>query len=182
MAQVPLIPVYTPTMKTPTKSSFLIAAVLAASAVMASADEKSGNVTVSFHEPDKFTDARSTWGGSTDEHYLKMLTDHLKKTADRRLRPGLKLEVTFTDIDLAGDFQPTSSSSSQDVRVIREIYIPRMRISFRLLDEEGKVVNEGERRLSDLNFMNNINPIGRNEPLFYDKTLLSDWINKEFKS
>jgi hypothetical protein len=30
--------------------------------------------------------------------------------------------------------------------------------------------------------MNNINPIGRSDPLYYDKALLSDWISKEFKS
>lgn len=169
------------TMKTLFKPSLLIATALAVGVVTAAADQPAGSVTVSFHEADKFTDARSSFGGDTDEHYLELLSKHLQKVADKQLPPGLKLEVTFTDIDLAGDFQPTASST-QDVRIIREIYIPRMKLSFRLLDEEGKVIQEGERRLSDLDFMMNINPIGRSEPLFYDKTLLSDWVKKEFKS
>lgn len=168
-------------MKTLFKPSLLVATVLIAGVATASAAESSGSVTVSFHEADKFTDARSSFGGDTDEHYLKALSTHLKKVADRHLAPGLKLEVTFTDIDLAGDFQPTRSGT-QDVRIIREIYIPRMKLSFRLLDEEGRVISEGERRLTDLNFMTNINPIGRSEPLFYDKALLSDWVDREFKS
>jgi hypothetical protein len=33
-----------------------------------------------------------------------------------------------------------------------------------------------------MNFMSNISIVGRNDPLFYDKALLSDWISKEFKS
>jgi hypothetical protein len=168
-------------MKTLSKLSLVIAAALAAGSVVASADEKSSNVTVAFHEADKFTDVRSHFGGDTDEGYLKMLSQHLQRSADKRLAPGHKLEVTFTDIDLAGDYLP-SAAQNQDIRVIREIYIPRMKLSFRLLDENGKVINEGERRLSNMDFMNDLRLIGRNDPLFYDKNLLDDWINKEFKS
>jgi len=168
-------------MKTIPKLLLVIAAALAAGSVVASADEKSSNVTVTFHEADKFTDVRSHFGGRTDEGYLEMLSKHLQEVAEKRLAPGQKLEVTITDIDLAGDYLPTGARS-QDVRIIREIYIPRVRLSFKLLDETGKVINEGERRLANLDFMNDIRLAGRSDPLFYDKNLLSDWINKEFKS
>lgn len=169
------------TMNTLLKTSLLFAAVVTAGSVFAAAEEKPSPVTVAFHEADKFTDARSSFGGGTDEHYLAILRTHLQETAAKRLAPGQKLEVTFTDVDLAGDFVP-SGAGSQDVRIIREIYIPRLKLSFKLLDQDGKVINEGERRLSDLNFMNSPSIIGRNEPLFYDKNLLTDWIRKEFKS
>jgi hypothetical protein len=33
-----------------------------------------------------------------------------------------------------------------------------------------------------MNFMNNLGLIGRNDPLFYDKALLSDWLEKELKN
>ncbi|AOS45432.1 hypothetical protein Verru16b_02513 [Lacunisphaera limnophila] len=168
-------------MKTLTKTSLLFTVALTVGAVMASAEEKSANVTVNFHESDKFTDVRTSLGSGTDEYYLKELRRHVEKLAAKQLAPGQKLEVTFTDIDLAGDYLPTPAKS-QDVRIIKEIYLPRMKLSFRLLDETGKVISEGERRLSDMNFMSNINPIGRGEPLYYDKALLDDWIRKEFKS
>ncbi len=167
-------------MKTQAKLSLIAAAVLAAGVLTSAADQQS-NVAVSFHESDKFTDARAHFGGGTDKGYLKMLSSHIEKEAGRRLAPGQKLEVIVSDVDLAGDYLP-SGSTSQDVRVIREIYIPRIRLSFKLLDEHGKVINEGERRLSDMDFMNDLRLAGRNDPLFYDKNLLSDWINKEFKS
>jgi hypothetical protein len=148
---------------------------------MAEDDAKNESVSVSFHESEKFTDARSSFGGDTDKHYLETLAKHLKASAQKRLAPGQKLEVTFTDIDLAGDFVPTNANA-HDVRVIRDIWIPRQKITFRLLDESGLVIKEGERRLTDLNFMNNTGIIGRNEPLFYDKALLTDWVAKELRT
>lgn len=168
-------------MKTQIASTLLLAAALTTGATLGAADAPSDNVTVSFHESDKFTDARSHWGGETDRHYLDTLAKHLKATAAKQLAPGQKLEVTFTDVDLAGDFIP-GDARRQDVRVIKEIYIPRQHLTFRVIDAEGRVVKDGERRLSDINFMNNISLVGRNEPLFYDKELLSAWLNKELRS
>ncbi|MFZ5494020.1 MAG: DUF3016 domain-containing protein [Verrucomicrobiota bacterium] len=162
--------------------SMLLTAALAAGAALTAADAQPTQVAVTFHESEKFTDVRSHWGGDTDEHYLKELAKHIEKLADRHIAPDQRLEVTFTDIDLAGDFVPGGRPGSENVRIIREIYIPRQKLSFRLLDAEGRVLKEGERRLSDLNFMNNLSLAGRNEPLFYDKELLTDWMRKEFNS
>jgi disulfide oxidoreductase YuzD len=182
MAQTGARPVTIATMKTKFSPSLLLAAALAAGSMLTAADSKSksADVSVAFHEPRKFTDVRSHFGGDTDEHYLDMLAAHLKRIAPRHLAPGMKLEVTFTDIDLAGDFIP-GDARSQDVRIIKDIYIPRQKLMFKVVDANGQVVAEGERRLTDLNFMNNASIIGRNEPLFHDKALLSDWIAKEFK-
>ncbi len=159
----------------------LMAAALVACSALLAEDAKRENVSVTFHESEKFTDVRSSFSGETDKHYLDTLAKHLKKSAQSHLAPGQKLEVTFTDIDLAGDFNPTNVRA-QDVRIIKDIFMPRQKLTFRLLDEQGQVIKEGERRLTDLNFMNNTGLIGRNEPLFHDKALLSDWLAKEFKS
>lgn len=168
-------------MKTPYPTLFLTAVLLTGSLFAGDAEKPAGNVSVSFHEPEKFTDARSSFNSDTDKGYLQTITQHLQQTAAKRLAAGQKLEITITDVDLAGDFLP-GRPNMQDVRVVKEIYIPRVKLTFKLLDAEGKVVKEGERKLSDLNFMMNPGIIGRNEPLFYDKALLSDWIAKEFKS
>lgn len=167
-------------MKTPYPHLLLAAVITAGSVFAADAEKKESNVTVNFQDSEKFTDARSSFGNSTDEGYLKILSEHLQKTAGKQLAAGQKLEITITDVDLAGDFIP-GNMNTQDVRIVKEIYIPRVKLSFKLLDANGKVIKEGERKLSDLNFMMNPGLIGRNEPLFYDKALLSDWISKEFK-
>jgi hypothetical protein len=180
MAQSNYFIVFSNSMKT-YPQLLLIAALIAGSVYAADADKSASNVTVTFNESEKFTDARSSFGGSTDEGYLAELSKHLQRTAAKHLAAGQKLEITINDIDLAGDFLP-GRPNTQDVRVIKEIYIPRVKLSFKLIDADGKVIKEGDRKLSDLNFMMNANIIGRNESLFHDKALLSDWINKEFRS
>jgi len=167
-------------MNTKITSSLFLAAALIAGPVLSAAEAKSDNVTVSFHESDKFTDVRSHWGGDTDRGYLDELSSHVQKEASRLLAPGQKLEVTFLDIDLAGDFIP-GNVKTQDIRVIKDIYIPRQKLSFRLIGADGQVIKEGERRLSDMNFMSNLGIVGRDQPLFYDKELLTAWLRKEFK-
>jgi len=138
------------------------------------------NVTVTFHDPERFTDARSSFGSTTDHGYLDILTAELKKTASLYVKADQKLEVTFTDIDLAGDFRP-DRVSMDDVRLIKEIYRPRMTLTFKLTGADGKVVKEGDRTLVDSYFMDNVNLMGRNDPLFYDKEMLINWVRDEFK-
>jgi hypothetical protein len=160
--------------------TLLFITALAAGSLLTAAETKESPVTVKFNESEKFTDAASHLGGGTDQHYLDTLAEHLQRVAAHRLAPGQKLEVTFTDIDLAGDFLP-SRAAGADIRVVKDIYIPRQTLFFRLLDADGKVVKEGERRLTDLNFMSNTNLIDRNLPLYYDKALISDWVRREFR-
>jgi hypothetical protein len=159
----------------------LVFTILAAGSVFAKDKvEVVSNVTIAYKDSDKFTDARSSFGFGTDQGYLDTLSDHLKSVAAKHLTAGQKLEVTITDVDLAGEYIPTSRMDQ--VRIVKDIYRPRITLNFKVTDASGKVVKEGERTLTDLNFMSNISLIGRNEPLFYDKALLTDWVRKEFKS
>ncbi len=139
-----------------------------------------GNVTVAFTDADKFTDVREDFGGFTSQYYLDQLMGHVQKEAATQLADGQKLSVTFTDIDLAGDFLP-SRPGLNNVRIIKEIYTPRMSLTFQLTGADGKVIKEGERKLIDMNFMMNISIIDRDQPLFYDKPLLTNWVKDEFK-
>jgi hypothetical protein len=139
---------------------------------------KPDDVTVTFKDSDKYTDAREMANGPTSQYYLDELAKHLKEQAARRLTAGQKLVVTVTDIDLAGDILPGSTSN---IRVIKEIYTPKMNLHFQLLDSAGAVVKEGDRHLTDLNYMQTVMPIvGQNEPLRYDKALITNWVSKEF--
>lgn len=138
------------------------------------------NITATFQDPDRFTDARSSFGSTTDHGYLDTLSDHLKRTAGPFVKADQKLEVTFTDIDLAGDFQP-GRVQLDDVRIIKDIYRPRMTLHFKLTGPGGAVVKEGDRTLADSYFMANISIIDRDEPLFYDKEMLANWVRDEFK-
>jgi hypothetical protein len=79
---------------------------------------------------------------------------------------------------LAGDIPP---GRTDDVRIIKEIYFPRMTLHFQLQDASGGLIKEGDRRLTDLNYQQSAIPIvGQNEPLRYDKAMLTNWVRTEF--
>jgi len=137
------------------------------------------DITVEFQNPDNFRDVRDSLGGSTDENALAALRRWLQENAPASLAAGQKLRVTFTDIDLAGDFLP--GSNVDRVRIIRGVYIPRMELSFAVTDAAGQVVKEGKRTLTNLDFQNTARRIGSDQSFFYDKMLLEDWLRKEFK-
>ena len=139
------------------------------------------DVTVEFRNPENFRDMRESLGGTTDENAVAALRKYLEENAPAKLQAGQKLRVTFTDIDLAGDFPGSGGGRYDRVRVIRGIYIPRQEFSFEVTDSAGQIIKQGTRTLTDLNFQANGLRVGSDQSYFYDKLLLEDWLRKEFR-
>jgi hypothetical protein len=171
------------------KTNFARTGILAAVAILTATGElratETGKavslVTVIFVSPEKFTDVKDNYTREDNnrDNYLARLKAHLEKRAVARLAAGQKLTVTFTDIDLAGDFEPWRGIYSDDIRIMREIYSPRMKLTFALTDAGGKVVKEGARELTDPTYLWN-KPGFPDDDLRYDKELLDDWLRQEF--
>jgi hypothetical protein len=137
---------------------------------------------VAFFEPTKFTDVKdSSMGDYQRTTYLDSIRDHLLEKAKYYVPEGHKLSVTFTDIDMAGDFEPWRGPRFDDIRIVKDIYPPRMTLSFRLTDADGKVVKEGKRELRDLAFMMKITMSFRDDPVRHEKALIDDWLSSEFQ-
>jgi hypothetical protein len=139
-------------------------------------------VEVTYVSPEKFSDFKdSSMNTEKGREYLAAeFTKHIRRVAKEVLPAGDRLEVRFTDINLAGEYEPQHGPQYDDIRIMREIYPPRMRLDFRLLGADGKVVAEGARNLIDMNYQSN----GRtfdDDPLRYDKQLLTDWLHSEFR-
>jgi hypothetical protein len=96
------------------------------------------------------------------------------------LREDLHLNIWVTDIDLAGDFEPGRTPRTDDIRIIRAIYPVRIKLQFRLADSAGTVLAEGERTLTDFGRVND--PFPRSDALRYEKEVLRDWLNAEFRA
>jgi len=162
--------------------SFLITAglLLAGVAGLAAAPKSAApdNVTVTFQDSDKYTDASENQSTDTSPYYLGLLKDCLQTTAAPLLTPGHRLAITVLDVDLAGD---TRLNPLHQIRVMTATTLPRVHLKFQLLDADGKVLREGDRQLSDLNYQDNLRLPGADEPLYYDKLLLSTWVRNEFR-
>jgi ABC-type oligopeptide transport system substrate-binding subunit len=149
-----------------------------ASQASAATSKTPDNVTVTFQDPDHFTDARDSRTNQTSMATLDELRDYVQQTAAPLLAAGSKLSVTFIDLDLAGQLRP----DKDNIRVMTDITFPRAQIKFQLLGADGKVVKEGERHLTDVNYLQSVRVQGRSDPLFHDKQLLKDWLETEFKA
>ena len=140
-----------------------------------------GRVSVSFFEPEKFRDVGRTYNASDRDREadLSEIREYLVRQASHYLPEGYRLEVTFNDIDMAGEFEPQRGPRWTDVRVIKDIYAPRMALSFRLTDADGNIVKEGKRNLTDLAFLSKL-VVDRNDAYRHEKALLDDWLRSEF--
>lgn len=138
-------------------------------------------IEVVFFEPQKFTDVRDRLMSSDPERtgYLDIIRDYLVQQARFFVPEGQKLFVTITDIDMAGDFEPWRGPQFDDVRIVKDIYPPRINLSFRLVDAEGNVLKQGQRELKDLAFQMRITTAFHDDPLRYEKALLDDWLRAE---
>ena len=169
-------------MKTKLLLTALLGLVAATAAPAAKADKPASPVEVTFIAPENFTDAKE---GALDsargrDALLDQLKAHLVTTAAQYLTTGQRLEIKVTDVDLAGDFEPWHGSTFNDIRIVKDIYPPRINLEFRLLGADGKVVSEGKRQLRDLGYLLTAT-LPASDPLRYDKQVLSDWLRQEFK-
>lgn len=166
-----------------TRHLWLLSVVAFGPALAASAAETRvvGRAEIVFFEPEKFTDVRDSYmGEATRTTYLEQIRDHVLEQAKYYVPEGHKLLVTFTDIDMAGDFEPWHGARWTDVRIVKDIYPPRINLTFRLVDAEGRVVKEGKRELRDLAFLMKISLNFRDDSVRHEKALLDDWIRIEF--
>lgn len=143
-------------------------------------------VEVEFSHPEKFTDVKESASDFENERgggeYLPLLKEHLLHRAQILLPAGQTLTVTFSDIDLAGDFEPWHGPQFDQVRILKDLYVPRLTFRFTLADASGKVLKEGERKLVDLAYQMRMTSGFRSDSLRYEKEMLSDWLRSEFKS
>ena len=80
---------------------------------------------------------------------------------------------------MAGDFEPWRGPQMTDVRIVKDIYPPKVDLEFRLTGADGKVVKEGKRQLRDLAFMMKANTAA-NDNLRFEKALLDEWLRADF--
>lgn len=140
-----------------------------------------GKVTVSYDHPDQFTEAkklRSFAPNRLDDGYLKTLKAYIEDRAGKQLAPGEHLAIVVTDIDRAGNFEPWHGVRMQDVRIIKDIYPPRINLNFTLTDASGKVLREGSRKLRDPAFLSDSGYANNTDSLRYEKALLDRWLRK----
>jgi len=148
----------------------------------AAATPAESSVSVTYVNPEQFTENRMY--GRQDRFnridYLAQLKAYLIKQGQAILKPGRSLHVNITDIRLAGAYEPWHGPQWNYVRIMRDIYSPRIDLNFRLVDQDGHVLREGKRVLRDLDYLHSglSLPGATGGSLYYDKALLRRWLMK----
>jgi hypothetical protein len=137
-------------------------------------------VQVKWTDPAQFTEIRASSNRfeAQSGNWVQQLADYLRRSASKRLPPGQTLEVEITDIKRAGDFEPQHGPRSNDIRIMRDIYPPRITLNFTLRDASGGVVSQGEEKLIDMNYLGNTGLLSNSDPLRYEKRMLDDWLRR----
>lgn len=140
----------------------------------------SGPVSVRWEDPAGFAEVRRSPNRyeAARGDWLTELATYLRKRAEAQLPAGERLELTIVDVDRAGGYEPWRTGV-HDVRVIRDIYPPRMTLHIRHYDAGGALVSEGERKLSDPAFLLGVTPIRQTDPLRYEKRMIDSWLRRE---
>ena len=132
---------------------------------------------VKYDKPDEFTDL--PFDQTKRQIVLKDLTAHFEKLG-QSLPSGQNLQISVTDIDLAGREEPRLRGIN-DIRIMNgRVDWPRMRLHYVLSQQDGKVINSSDATLSDMSYMSRINRYANDDPLRYEKLMIDDWFSSTF--
>lgn len=142
-------------------------------------------VEVTWENPKEYTDVKPA--NESRKHFRKRvfrnLDEHFAEMAER-LPEDHMLQITVTDVDLAGQVWPASfvgiGSGGSDVRLVKRVDIPRMEFSYKLVDGSKQVVQESEVKIKDMGFQERTTSLYRDDPFRYEKQMLKDWFRDEF--
>jgi len=152
---------------------FLLAAGCAAAAPV---NDSASWVSVTFIEPEKFTDARRADFEPTSSGILRELEKFLIESGARYVPENMKLNIRVTDVDLAGDFELFRGPRADQVRITKGLYPPRIVLEFEVVDSAGKAVKSGKRDLTDIDYqLRSVYPA--EDYLRYEKDI---WLRAEF--
>ena len=94
-----------------------------------------------------------------------------RELAGRTLQPGQSLTMDVLDVDLAGTDLPGAGPTAP--RLVTDVTPPRIRLRY-ALRERGRVVQEAEETVTDINFLLRARTSGQSA-LAYERDILADW-------
>jgi len=164
------------------KHAILTALMLAIPFGLSAEEAEQHPVSLTFGEVKHFRDFE--YSGMNEEKTTRIFERELLRYLDRmapRYLEDHRLELHFTDIDLAGDVQPWRNHANRDIRYIESIYPPRAEFTYTLKDASGATVAEGEAKLIDLGFdfntIRRMNP----DPFEYEQDMIRRWLQREVR-
>ncbi len=157
-------------------------ALLAMGIILGATIGSRGEVAMTFADPKTFTDFEYSQTRQTIDpaFFSKEIKRYLERAVEKALPVGVALKLDFQDIDLAGSFEPWQRFPLNDVRFIRSRYPPMVVLFYRVEDDEGNLLAEGEKRLRELSYQDRYSRgINSRRNFYYERRMLENWIEGE---
>jgi hypothetical protein len=158
-----------------------LAAPWAAAALPDPVTYHSSKTTVIFQHPDKFTDIKDM-NDPSDKGELGILGifgQYIVDAADELIPAGDHLTMTFTDVKYAG--QLPLASMTDDRRIIRDIFPPHYKFSYRVTNPSGQVIKQGTVDLLDMDFQLKLSRADDTGPVWVDEAEINDWLTTNLR-
>ncbi|MEM1441380.1 MAG: DUF3016 domain-containing protein [Verrucomicrobiota bacterium] len=133
------------------------------------------NISVQFQNTEKFRDFTVSGKQSIAK---SSFTSELKRSRLKSYLGSRKLELTFTDIDMAGDTKIARARTGNDIRVIKGVYPPRMSFNYVLRDSRGNRIKSGTASLKDTGFDLRMRSGSNQRNFHYELTMLERWARR----
>jgi len=139
-----------------------------------------GPVAVHWADPARFSELRYSLNRyeAARGDWVEQLAEYIRARGEQQLPPGQRLDVEILDVERAGEYEYPYGGAA-DIRVLRDVYPPRMRLHVVRTDADGRLLDEGERHLSDLAYLVGPQPLSSTDPLRYEKRMIDRWLRRE---
>ena len=140
-----------------------------------------GEAAMTWRNPGAFTDIDS--GDAAQKSFSKGVEKAFNAELDElaeQLPKGYRLELDFTDIDLAGEVDPVYLRDYREIRILKDVYFPQLSFDYRVLDAGGRqVAGQQGVTLKDMGYLNGPKLGNSSTAFFYERRMLRDWFRKQ---
>ena len=133
-------------------------------------------VTVSYGDPDRFTDA----GDRNNDPRKIMLTieRYLRQLGERYLPPQSNLKIEVLDLDRAG--RPRMNLPTEIRIVSGKADMPCIELNY-TLEADNRVLQSRRERVCDPDYLRSLEPqYSEHDPVVYEKRMLEQWFRERF--
>jgi hypothetical protein len=142
-------------------------------------------VNITWDEPERFSDMdeNNIYSPSLFRQFSSEMEKFISEKANQYLPDETTLNITVHDIDLAGEIEPWRRPNASTIRIVKDIYPPRMKFEYNILGEDGKILKQGMAQITDQLFLWNVALPGRStDTFYYEKELMADWLRKNLEN
>jgi hypothetical protein len=133
---------------------------------------------VKWTNPEDYRDVNAGQGHRA-KFKAKVFADFEKHFAilAEKLPENQKLIINVNDVDLAGDV----NQNFRRIRVVKDIFFPRMKFSYQVIDLNKNEISSGDVNLKDMNFLMGSSLRYNSDRLSYEKRMLDNWFKETFQ-